>query len=328
MTMKDLIESFPEQLVKGLEIAKNAKLNPAKNTFKNIVITGLGGSGIGGTIVSDLIRSICPYPITINNDYTLPAFVDSESLLIVSSYSGNTEETLSAMKKGLEKGAEVACITSGGAVLELAKVHGLNVIVVPDGFPPRSCLGYSLIQQCRLLSHYGAHLLNYESLVSKSINLIKSEITDIQQKAKELANALHNKTGVLYAEARFEGLITRVRQQLNENSKALCWHHVLPEMNHNELVGWGGGKSEYHVVLFRSSLDHERTAKRMDLAEEIISQKTNVTTVWAKGDSQLEMTLYLNSIGDWTSWYLSELNGVDAIEIDVINYLKSQLAKF
>ncbi len=328
MLMKTLIEGFDKQLQEAIVIANRAVLKPHDRQIKNIVITGLGGSGIGGKIVSDIISEEAQIPILINSDYGLPNFVDSSTLVIVSSYSGNTEETLSSMKLALEKGAEVACITSGGVVKDLAEQHGLNHIIVPGGNPPRACLGYSMVQLFRLMQHYQITSGNYLSAVEPAIDLIVSEQESIKQLARQMAENAQSKTAILYAEAGYEGVIIRLRQQLNENSKALCWHHVLPEMNHNELVGWGGGKSEYEVFLFRTEDDHKRTAKRMDLCTEIMSKKAHVNTIWAKGNNKLERQIYLINLGDWMSWYLSELNGVDAVEIEVIDFLKGELSKF
>jgi len=326
--MKNLIDAFPKQLKESLSIAKLATLKPVEKHIKNVVITGLGGSGIGGKIVADLLCETCSVSISLNNGYTLPGFVNEETLVIVSSYSGNTEETLSAMHIALERNAEVACITSGGKIAELAKSLNLNHIIVPGGNPPRACLGYSLVQQFRLLEHYNLHVLDYHSAISNMVALIEAEIDDIKAIGKALAGVLQQKIGVIYAESQYEGIVTRIRQQINENAKQLCWHHVVPEMNHNELVGWGGGDNRFTVILLRSPFDHPRSAKRMDLVEEIVGKKTQITTVQTKGENPLEATIYLNAIGDWTSWYLSELNQVDAIEIDVIDYLKSELSKF
>ena len=325
--MKDLIVGFPDQLLEALEIANNADLKPNQERIDNILITGLGGSGIGGKIVSDITRNECPVPVSLNNDYSIPAFVGKHTLVIVSSYSGNTEETLEAMNKSLAAGAEVACITSGGEVQRIAQEKGLNHIVVPGGNPPRACLGYSLVQEFRSLAHYNMHSIDFNASIQKAVALLKAEDESIKSTASDLASYFHNKTPIIYAGAQHEGVVVRLRQQLNENSKALCWHHVLPEMNHNELVGWGGGKDEYAVLLFRSGDDYNRTTVRMDISKEVMSKKAPFKEVTALGDDSIGRTLYMIYLGDWISWYLSELNGVDAIEIDVINHLKGELAK-
>ena len=176
--------------------------------------------------------------------------------------------------------------------------------------------------------NYGLIDKTFKKDLQKAILVLEENLADIKTTAHEVALGLHNKTSVLYAEANFEGVVTRIRQQINENSKALCWHHVLPEMNHNELVGWAGGKQEYAVVILRTSFDHPRTSVRMTISKEIISKYTStIFEISAKGDSPLEQSLYLILIGDWVSVYLAELNQVDPIEVNVIDYLKGELAK-
>ena len=149
-----------------------------------------------------------------------------------------------------------------------------------------------------------------------------------KEEAKLIASSFQSKTPVLYSEASLEGATIRMRQQINENAKQLCWHHVLPEMNHNELVGWAGGKKEYAVLFLRTSYDHPRSKVRMDICKNIISKYTdNLYEIYAEGNSLIEQTLYLILFGDWVSVYLADLNKVDSIEVNVIDYLKSELSK-
>ena len=139
---------------------------------------------------------------------------------------------------------------------------------------------------------------------------------------------MFGKTPVIYVSQGFEGVAVRFRQQINENSKMLCWHHVVPEMNHNELLGWRTNVNDLAVVYFRNRMDYERNQIRMDINKKVILKFTeNITEIWSKGESIIENTFYHINLGDWVSWYLSEMNNVDAIEIDVINFLKGELAK-
>jgi glucose/mannose-6-phosphate isomerase len=133
---------------------------------------------------------------------------------------------------------------------------------------------------------------------------------------------------VIYSDASFEGVAVRFRQQINENSKMLCWHHALPEMNHNELVGWTTPNDKLAVVFFRNETDYKRTQARMELTKKIVSGYTpHVFEIWSKGNTPIERTLYLVHLGDWISWYLSELKQIDATEVKVIDFLKGELAK-
>ena len=326
--MNTLISNFTQHLTEALEIGKSAQLQPNSRQINNILISGLGGSGIGGTIVSQLTEQEATVPINVNKDYFIPAYVNENSLVIISSYSGNTEETLSAMKQAHDQKAEVVCVTSGGEVLKMAEEHSLNHIVIPGGMPPRACLGYSLTQLFFVLSHYGVIGDAFTDQIAKAVTLLDTEEADIKHSAKALAKTIHNTTPIIYTAGDFEGVGIRLRQQLNENSKQLCWHHVFPEMNHNELVGWKSGSEALSVVVLRNSSDYKRTQTRFETCKEIFSKYTsNIAEVYSKGDSEIEKALYLIHYGDWLSWYLSELNEADSMEVDVIDYLKSELSK-
>ncbi|NNC85371.1 MAG: bifunctional phosphoglucose/phosphomannose isomerase [Bacteroidia bacterium] len=326
--MKNLIESFPEQLKEAIDIGEKATFTKPKHKIQNIVITGLGGSGIGGTIVQQLTQDKIEVPISVNKGYFLPNFVNEHTLLIVSSYSGNTEETLMAFDAGLKANAKIACVTSGGMVKAYAEQHDLDFIQIPGGNPPRACLGYSLTQLFYILKGYDLIDASFQKDLVEAVALIIDEKESIHKEAKDIANKLHNKIPIIYSADNFEGISIRFRQQVNENSKMLCWHHALPEMNHNELVGWKDKNDDIAVIFFRTDEDFVRTQRRMEISKEIISKYTsNIYEVHSKGNSTIERSIYLINLGDWISWYLSELHGVDATEVNVIDFLKGSLAK-
>ena len=326
--MKTLVEKFLFQIQDAIKIGENAALKKKDKKIANVLITGLGGSGIGGKIVAQLTAKEVTIPIIVNNNYEIPNFVDQHTLVVTSSFSGNTEETLAALKIAEQKNAEIACITSGGKLLKIAQDKGYNHIVLPTERSPRAMLTYSLVQQFYMLLKYNLISADFKQSITDVIPLLEENLAEIKAEAHKVALGLHGKTAVLYSEAAFEGVVTRMRQQINENAKALCWHHVLPEMNHNELVGWAGGKSEYAVVLLRSSFAHPRTSTRMDISKKIISKYTpTFFEISAKGNSFIAQSFYLILFGDWVSVYLSELYQVDPIEVNVIDYLKGELAK-
>jgi glucose/mannose-6-phosphate isomerase len=326
--MKRLVSKFTTQLKEAIEIGKTTQLKISNKEISSLVITGLGGSGIGGKIATQIVADQLKIPALVNNDYNLPEFINENTLVIVSSFSGNTEETLEALKEAQAVNAEIACITSGGKLSEIAKENNYNIITLPTAFSPRAMLTYSVVQQLFLFHHYG--LINdlfVEEIVS-TIELLDKELDNIKDLAHKTSLSLHTKTFVLYSESSIEGVLTRLRQQINENSKSLGWHHVVPEMNHNELVGWAGGKSEYTVILLRSSYEYSRSKVRLDITRDIIKKYTpNVLELHAKGESFLEQCFYHILLGDWISVYLAELNQVDDVEVKVIDYLKSELAK-
>jgi len=325
--MKTLVEGFSAQLQEALDIAYKAVLTK-KNNIQNIIVTGLGGSGIGGTILSELIQDECSIPILVNKDYFLPAYVNSNTLVIISSYSGNTEETVSAMKQAITKKAQVVCITSGGKIKELADQNNFDTIIIPGGKPPRSCIGYSLVQLLKVIEFNEFVKTNLLAQVETSITLLNKENASIKNAAMSISKLLVNKLTIIYSLGSCEGVAVRFRQQINENSKMLCWHHTLPEMNHNELVGWTTKNENLAVVTFKTSFDYERTVKRYEICKELFSKfSSSVTDITAKGNSKLEQYLYLINIGDWISCYIADLRNIDPIEVDVITNLKNELAK-
>ncbi len=324
--MKTLVEGFPKQLQEALDIAHSATLT-LKHHIQNVVVTGLGGSGIGGTILSELVQAECTVPIIVNKDYFLPEFVNANTLVIISSYSGNTEETISAMNQAISKQAQIVCVTSGGKALEIAKQHQYDSIIIPGGHPPRSCIGYSLVQLFKIIQFNGFVKTDLLKQVSDSITLLNKENTLIKQEATTVAKSLVGKIPVIYSLGSCEGVAVRFRQQINENSKMLCWHHTFPEMNHNELVGWTERNENLAVVTFRTAYDYERTIKRYDICKPLFNKySASVTDITAKGNTKLEQFMYLINLGDWISCYIADIKNIDAIEVDVITNLKNELA--
>ena len=326
--MKDYINDFTNHLKDAIIIGEKSSLNINNSKIDNVLICGLGGSGIGGTIVADIISQKAAVPVLTNKDYSIPSFVNQNTLVIANSYSGNTEETISALKKCFEKNAEIAIISSGGELVEFAKKNDCNFITIPAGNPPRAMFGYAFTELFYILNSYGVVDDSFKLHFKNAIELLIIEKKNIQVEAQKLATKLYKTTPIIYVANGFEGVAIRFRQQINENSKMLCWHHVVPEMNHNELLGWRTNVEKLAVVYFRNHIDNDRNKIRIDINKSVISKYTeNINEIWSKGGSLIENSLYHIYLGDWTSWYLSELNGVDAIEIDVIDYLKNELGK-
>jgi len=326
--MKDLVANFPNQITEALAIGERAKLQTPNSKLQTVLITGLGGSGIGGTIAGEIVAGECPVPIIVNKDYFLPAFVNEHTLVIVSSYSGNTEETIQAMEAAMKRKAKIVCVTSGGKILEMAKQNGIDHIVIPGGHPPRACLGYSLTQLFFILHFFNLSSHSFKKQLQRSVDLITKESAVIKKEAMEVADFLNKKIPVIYAVDGYNGVATRFRQQINENSKMLCWHNILPEMNHNELVGWAEKHEECAVIFLRNKEDYSRTQSRVEISKGVMSKYTShIREVWSKGASQLERSLYIIHLTDWASCFLADKKGIDATEVNVINSLKGELAK-
>ena len=326
--MKTLVTNFSKQLTEAINIGNNAKLTVSKNKISNVLICGLGGSGIGGSIVSELVINDATVPVNISKGYFIPAYVNEKTLVIISSYSGNTEETLNCMELAIAKNAKIVSITSGGKVLEISKTKSFDHIVVPGGMPPRACLGYSLTQLFFVLNFFGIIGNNFKQELEASIKLIDSEENDIIAEAKTIAQKLKAKIPVIYATTYNEGVAIRFRQQLNENAKILCWHQIIPEMNHNELVGWTEKNDSLAVLIFLDKDDYSRNLARVEINKEIIKKyASSISEVYSKGNSMIEKAIYFIHLGDWISIHLAELRGVDPVEVNVINSLKSALSK-
>jgi glucose/mannose-6-phosphate isomerase len=326
--MFNLIEHFPFQLKEAIKVAENAKLSPTITPVKNIIISGLGGSGIGGRIVSQLVESEATLPILVAQGYFLPGYVGPETLIIISSYSGNTEETISCLKEAIKKNAKIVCICSGGSIAEIAREQKLDLILIPGGNPPRACLGLSLTQLFYILSFHKIIGTSFKKQLEDAINLLIKEKEAIMLEAKALAVEIKDKTPVIYTSNSNEAVAIRFRQQINENSKILCWHHVFPELNHNELVGWSLKNEKLAVLIFRDQDDFERIQYRMEISKNIIRNYTStILEIYTKGQSSIEKAIYLVHLGDWISYFLAEIKNTDSMEIEVIDKLKSELAK-
>lgn len=325
--MKTLISNFSKQLEEAIIIGTDAKLSPSPDPIQNVLICGLGGSGIGGSIVSELVSQEANIPINVSKGYFIPNYVNKNTLVILSSYSGDTEETLNCMNLAIEKKAKLVCITSGGTLLKTAQSIKFDHIVVPGGKPPRTCLGYTLTQLFFILNFYSITNSNFKDQLKAAVNLIDSEEENIIVKAKNIAQQLKGKTPVIYTTSRNEGIAIRFRQQLNENAKILCWHHTIPEMNHNELVGWTEKNDNISVLIFLDKDEYSRNLTRVEINKKIIQKYTsNITEIYSKGESAIEKAIYFIHLGDWISVLLGELRGVDPIEVNVINQLKSELS--
>lgn len=327
--MDQLIERFPAQLTEALEIGENASIKGHDKPINKIYVAGMGGSGIGANFVAEFIVGECKLPYLIGKGYDSPAFIDENTLYIASSYSGNTEETLSALSQVADSGAKIVCISGGGKLIALAKENGYDFIQMPGDWPsPRACLGYSLVQQLYVL--YKLNIIGKTVIdqLKSSIDLIKYDQDEIKNKAEKIATLIKGKIPVIYTTDRMEAVAVRFRQQVNENSKYLAWHHVIPEMNHNELVGWRDVYDNIAVIYFRNKDDYRRNAVRMDINKEVISKYCDtIIEIYSKGQSLVEKSMYFVHLGDWISWFLAEQRGVDALEVNVIDHLKGELSK-
>lgn len=335
--MYDHIRTFPEQLLRGVERAEDISPPCTLDDIDNVVLVGMGGSAISGDLLSALAEPICPVPIRVVRSYRLPRFVDRRTLVIVSSYSGNTEETLAGFEEALDRQAPVFCITSNGRVRERADRQDVPYLILPDGMPPRAALGYSLTAVVRLAEEVG--LLDVESGVWEEaadvLGGLSRELNDFSgNDALSTARELTNLVPVVYSGA---GLLAPVnlrwRCQFEENAERLAFGNLYPEWNHNEIMGWAGeGQQEllgqFGIITLKDRDDHPRVQERMETVRGLIEDRAGAWLEFSSiGEHPLTRMLSLVYLGDWTSLYLAVLRGVNPMSIRLIRMLKSRISQ-
>ena len=333
--MMGVLESIPSQVRSAVEIADQISVsNPGK--IGNIVVSGLGGSAIGGDVVSAAVGELLRVPLIVNRDYGLPAFVGPGSLVIACSYSGNTEETLDAFAQAQRLRAAVFCITSGGRLAELAQEQKVPLVSIPGGLQPRAALGFSSIALLGALRAFGL-LPDLTGPFQETVQLLTSlvdryhpDVPEANNRAKALARSLHGRIVVIYGSTGVvSGATVRWRGQLEENAKNLAFHHLLPEMNHNELVGWeypADSLKRLGVIFLRDKGDHPQIQRRFEFTRELIATRAGVVhEVWTEGESRLARIFSVMCLADFVSLYLAYLNQVDPTPVEVIEALKRKL---
>jgi glucose/mannose-6-phosphate isomerase len=335
--MSTWIAEFPQQIEKAFRIGKDAKVKLNIKGVQNILLTGLGGSAIGGDLLRSYLAEELKIPFIVNRHYVLPGFVGKNTFVIVSSYSGNTEETISAYKDAIKRKAKILCVSTGGKIAKMAKKLKHPWIQIPPGLSPRAALGYSFFPLLVVLSKLGL-IRSKDRDIRETIQLLKNKAAiycnpDFPENiALKLAETLKDKLPIVYSPAEHLDTINiRWRGQFAENAKQLSSGHVLPEMNHNELVGWKVLSSlmkQMHVIFLKDKGTHKRVAIREDITKNIVSQYAGgVTEIESEGKSLLARMFSLIHFGDWVSLYLAILNNEDPEPVAVIDFLKSELAK-
>lgn len=326
--MKNLVRQFPNQLLQALEIpVPTLPFNPSE--IQNIVIAGLGGSGITGMILKKLFVNEWKIPVEIVSGYQLPAYVNTKTFLILASYSGQTEETLALLEQGLQKEAKLLLIASGGTLQKRAAEKKLDFILLPTGFPPRAAIAFPFVALWRIFIQQGfLEKINIEVKIKALSIFLKENQTEIQKKAAELTVFLKNRLPVIYVQEQNEALAIRFRQQLAENSKQLSWHHVVPEMNHNELVGFEGKTPEQMgVVLLYLGNENEREKIRFAFFEKILTEK-KIPFFVLKNENKDEIFtfFYILLLLDEVSVLLAEQKNIDPTPVAIIQTLKNTLS--
>jgi glucose/mannose-6-phosphate isomerase len=310
---------------------------PGFEAISNIVVTGLGGSAIGGDLLRVYAADKCPVPITVNRDYGLPHFVGPDTLVFAVSYSGNTEETLSAYREARVRGASIIAITTGGKLGEMALQDGVPLVKIPSGLAPRAATGYlfiptlGILQRLGLLPDLTAELTEMTVFIKELQKKIGPESPVEENLSKVIAQKFYNKIPVIWGAAgTTEVVAQRWKGQINENAKSPAYWNVFPELNHNEIVGFQFPPEilqKIHVIILRDERDHPRVQKRIEITKGVIKDVVDgCTEVWASGNGVLSRLFSLIYTGDYASFYLAALYGLDPGPVKVIDFLKGKLA--
>jgi glucose/mannose-6-phosphate isomerase len=335
--MLDHLHKFPEQCQKAWENVLELELPPEYSQISNVVIVGMGGSAIGGDIVRGLALAESKLPVRVHRDYGLPVFVDENTLVIASSYSGNTEETLSAFTESLKTRARKLVITSGGKLKHLAENEGIPAFVIYYQAPPRAAFPHSFVplvgifQKLGLLGDKSADLHEAVGILNK-LSPDFGETTPLASNtAKQLAVKLWGHIAVVYGAGILSEVAKRWKGEFNENSKAWAFFESFPELNHNAVVGYefpSEAKERISVLMLRSSSLHPRNLLRYEVTAKLLD-KAGITyeLMEARGKGTLAQVLSLVLLGDYSSFYLAMLNEVDPSSTDAINFVKQCLAR-
>ena len=332
--MYGLAAGFPAQCLTALAIAEGTPIQLDASGLQQVILTGLGGSAAGGDFARALYEAEGRVPFAVNRDYTLPAYAGPATLVFAASYSGNTEETLSAYADARRRGARIVVVTSGGELARRAQQDGVPVISIPGGQPPRTAMGFMLVPVLVASAKLG--LLPAQDVAGACAGMEESMRSWAagssleSNEAKRLAIALHGAVGVLYGLGSWPSVVAgRWKAQINENAKQHVFAHMLPEMNHNEILGWEGarhqGVARWVALLLEDRAEGERMALRARVTLDLISQAAEVHRVRGSGATLLGRMLSLALLGDFVSLYLAALNEVDPYTITSIDQIKQAL---
>ena len=322
ITHESSLESFHEQIQYVLNNYKPHGLSASQ--FSNVFIGGLGGSGIGGKIVKGIFSSRFPLPVEVVSDYTLPFFVNDKSLVILSSYSGNTEETLSLFEQAKSRNATILAVTAGGKLMELAVENNLVYNIIETGFQPRMALGYSLGFLIKIFAELiGENTDSELHTVVESLKDNSKHKNIAENMQKKFKQTLRNKY-VIISDAAFEGAAIRFQQQINENSKMEAFVNVLPEANHNVIESYYGLLPANFIFL--NSNSNDRVAARFDFVIALLERENNKVMSLETEGLDLQTLFDLIHALDWFTIDITKPLGVDPMQIENIISLKDYLA--
>ena len=333
--MNEMIKSFPDQIIDQFENLNSLDLNLDKfSNVNSIVIAGMGGSAISGDLVKLFLKNDIDVPITVLRDYSIPNWTNENTLFILSSYSGNTEETLSCFNLAVSKSRKVISISTGGNLETESLKHKVPIVKIPKGYQPRAALGFSLITLLCVLNKINLVNSNFIDKIidaTKSLYQYMDEFCTKEGLAASIAKSINNSIIAIYGvENSTDHIASRLRAQIAENSKMLTSFNVVPEMNHNEIEGWNSFqfKNLNKVAIWiYDEEDNPRILDRIKITTNLL-EKIGVNNLLIKtsGKNYEERCLKLIYLNDWISYYLAVENNIDPIPVNRIMELKSKLS--
>ena len=317
-----------------LQLNQKYEVNFTSNQeIKNIIVAGMGGSGWPAWYLRSWPGVKVPFEVV--NDYILPHYAGIDSLVIISSFSGNTEETISALDNAKKCGAQIVVMTTGGSLAEQAVSENIPMLKIPSCTQPRMSTFYFLAAQIELLEKLKLIKEGIQSELSKVTDWLNDELNQwtatvptSKNLAKQLALDMVGKSPVIYAGPTLGPVARKWKICINENAKNIAWWNVLPEFNHNEFIGWSSHPVDkpYCIIDLRSKLDHQRIQKRFEVTEKMLSGIRPAThSVIVHGETILKQLLWASVLGDFVSIYLAILNNVDPTPVDLVEKFKIAL---
>jgi glucose/mannose-6-phosphate isomerase len=330
--MRKLIEGFTRQLTQSLRTGQSVDLVRPGSDIRNVLITGMGTSGIAAQLVESLTFSRIPIPVTVCKGYNIPQSVSPHTLFIACSYSGDTEETLASVHKAMLKRAHIICISSGGKLLSLAKEYNLHYIQLDSEIPSgRAMLGSMIVSLLYSLYHTNLIGAAFIKETENAVEYLDRGERAIQAEAELIAKKLKGKLAMIYCDERLKSMAIRFQHQLNLNAKQLAHINTFPEMNHNEIAGWKFPENilqQTQVIYLYSDHDHERVEKRMEICRPVFEkQSRHVIDIVAEGASLLEQFYYLIHLTDWISYYVAKENQIDPDPTEATDFIIEELSK-
>jgi len=337
--MLEVEEKFYYQLLEARDIVLNSDLKQLEQKeFRGIAFLGMGGSGFTGDIIKALIEDDISIPVEIVKGYHLPTFIKRDWLTVAVSYSGNTEETISAVRQALERGCGILAVCSGGKMENIARDNSKAIVKIPSGLQPRGAIGYLFIPTYLALDKLNIITLDPNDteeafdLIKEKAVLYKREIETNRNPAKKLALKISDRLPIIYGTAGLMAAIAyRLKCEFNENSKTPCWCNEFPELNHNETVGWErlkGITSKFILLIFRDKDEKKRIKTRIEVTSKLIRKSvSDIIEIPVEGRSKLAKALTSMYLGDIASVYLAILAGIDPSPVEKIDILKGELKK-